>query len=303
MQCLAIKKRSPTPDFGRGCSREQSHRLLTLFSQDHTIGFAHTLSSTHYGTHSPGPIYPQKPVIGGKQPDGGKSPDPPVWSQAKANRFLSTLTGKPDQKPGPERYVMHPAIGGTQPDAARDNRPNWKFGTGTREQSRRVYITKEITQTLLAGTLSPGPANYDLPDNVGPSIGYSGTVLKQNPPKWSLRKRVWPDAGGTKTPGAIYDIPPAVGGRQPDARIVDRPNWIIGTKARPYDGSGLDRHYVEPGQDAPGMIYKVSAGACGRQVSSLKPSKPRMCFTEFSRWSTIEKELRTNSTPGPGVYG
>ena len=313
LQMLAVRNRTPEWSFGRGCSREQSQKLLTVFHpQEHTMSKVHSLSSGWYGVHSPGALYDLGPQgIGGKQADGAKL-DPPVWSQMKAGRWLtdSGITGKPDMKPGPEAYSLHPAIGGEpgyrqfHANGARENRPRWKQGTSTREQwALKSYITKEITDALVHGRGAPGVGTYEPTVHVGPTIGWSGDT-KYNPPKWTLKKRVWPPTGGPQTPGPQYSIQPCVGGKQPNAAVCDAPTWKMGTKARPPDEAGLD---------SPGAKYEVPP-AMGTQPAGRRSalsgnvggkSAPRASFTVFvARDRNFEKEMKeSGSRPGPGAFG
>ena len=59
----------------------------------------------------------------------------------------------------------------------------------------------------------------------------------------------------------------------------------------------------EPGQHSPGAIYDPPPPLGKPQVDAQKPSAPKMSFNKFSRWAGHEKELATNSVPGPGHYG
>ena len=55
---------------------------------------------------------------------------------------------------------------------------------------------------------------------------------------------------------------------------------------------------LSPGPFAP---YNLVA-AVGRQVHSKTASAPGVAFSKASRWATYEKEIKSNSTPGPGAY-
>lgn len=298
LQSLSVKRSAPSFGFGTA-SREQANKLLTVYQSDgidaHTIKQAHTLTTWH-GVHSPGPhtAMNTRTPVGGRQPDGSHK-DAPVWGMGGADRFLYGY-GKPMRKPGPERYKLHPCVGPVRhPEKA--NVPAWRMGKSTREQHRKVFITKDITMTLLAGTLSPGPARYH--DRTGghrvATGGKQHDSSHPDPPTWKIGKRVWPPTGGAgETPGAKYDIKPAVGGKQPDGSKLDAPLWTLHIDARPS---------IEPGRDSPGAIYKQKLSGLGKQTSSRKPAAPIGVFSTFSRWSTFEKELKTNTVPGPGHYG
>lgn len=313
MQSLAMQPKAPSWGFGMGCSREQSQKLLTCFHpEEHTMSKVHSLSSGWYGVHSPGAVYDiEKHGIGGKQSDGAKL-DPPVWSQMKAGRWLtdSGITGAPDLKPAPTAYSLHPAIGGVpgyqqfHANGGRANQPRWKQGTSTRDQwALKSYITKEITDALVHGRGAPGVGTYDMKPAVGPATGWSGDV-KYNPPKWTLKRRVWPPVGGAETPGPVYDIKQCVGGKQPNGAVEDAPTWKIGSKARPPD---------EAGRDSPPAKYKVMS-AMGTQHAGRRSalsgnvggkSAPRATFSQFvARDRNFEKQMKeSKNRPGPGAHG
>ena len=176
-----------SPSFGFGtASRAQAGKLST---------------PNPAGMESPGPTrYNLPSSIGGKQPDGRKK-DPPVWSQAKAGRFVHGY-GKSEARPGPTAYNL-PAVVGASDNPQATAEPKWRFGTSTREQGRKVYVSQQHTLTEVAGKLSPGPAKYQLPT--------------------------------------------ALGRKQPNGRIQDRPQWTLKGRERiPYApvGSNLSPHLL-----------------------------------------------------------
>ena len=180
--------------FGFGAStRDVANKLFV--SQHHTM-------SLMYGMQSPGPTkYSLPPSVGGKQPDGNK-PDPPVWSMGNCERFLYGY-GKPETKgippgraggmrPGPADYdperpaCVEEAVGPERGGRTIKQVPHWSMGKGTRDQTHKVWITKEITQALRAGSQSPA-AQYNLPDaNFDKRYNCGG---KPDPPVWKLHGR------------------------------------------------------------------------------------------------------------------
>ena len=80
----------------------------------------------------------------------------------------------------------------------------------------------------------------------------------------------------------------------PDGAIRTEPKWTIATKSRDQ-AAGVD--------NSPGPIYDLPPAAVERQVAGHKKSAPRPMFSRYSRWAKLEKELRSNTVPGPGHYG
>ena len=277
---------------------------------------AHSLTLMH-GWHSP-PLskYQLPPSVGGKQPDGSKGADAPVWSFGKpGSRFLYGYgTPELDSQGTFGKYAVTPAIGPTnQPDAARANVPRWKFGTSTREHSKKVWITKAITQSLRAGSESPGPATYAPVCETG---GKQPDSAHPDAPAWTMRAARRDEHSpasaarrGGITPGPKYRMKRGLGRERAVADpLRSEPAWSFGSKERPPDVTAL------PPPDSPGCIYALPPAACGKQVfdcggvhgvrpSGAKPSAPKACFTVHSRWHAVEKELERNTVPGPGHYG
>ena len=100
--------------------------------------------------------------------------------------------------------------------------PHWSMGKGTRDQTHKVWITKEITQALRAGSQSPA-AQYNLPDaNFDKRYNCGG---KPDPPVWKLHGRPHlPDFKCAPPPGT-YETPKGVGEREVNARLETRPSW------------------------------------------------------------------------------
>lgn len=151
-QSLTVKQQAPSFTFGSS-TREQANKVFV--SQEHTL-------IAMGGHDSPGPAaYLLPPSVGGKQPDGRK-PDPPVWQMAVAHRFLYGY-GVPEKRPGPDTYNLPAAVGGKQPNSAKVDPPVWRFGTSTRAQARKVFVSPQHQVTDMYGMDTPGPAAYLLP--------------------------------------------------------------------------------------------------------------------------------------------
>lgn len=247
-------------------------------------------------------MYKLPPSVGGKQPDGRK-PDPPVWAFGGADRFLYGY-GKPDKKPGPDEYTPGENVGERQADGRRQTAPVWGFGTSTRDGQRKVFVSQQHTLTVLAGSIGPGPAQYTLPNSVG-----GRQPVKADAPMWGFttNKRA-PVEAGKDTPGPVYHIPPVVG-PQPDGRFVNAPLFGFGASTRDVRSkvfisneamNGMPPNVPTPGPAAPGVHLNPGLGT---QANSAFATSPRCRFAKESRWRQHEKELRSNTVPGPGAYG
>jgi hypothetical protein len=293
-----MKKVAPAWGFG-SATRDQANKLFV--SQEHTL-------IATGGMHSPGPAAYHLPAsVGGKQPDGRK-PDPPVYSFSAADRFLYGY-GKPDQRPSPDTYEMPSSVGGKQPDGRRQDPPTWGFGTATRSHTKKVFVSHAHQKTDMYGLESPGPAGYVLPPSVG---GKQPDGRKHDPPSWSFSSAArTPVEPGGHTPGPIYAIPAAVG-PQPDGRLRNAPRYGLGASTREVRAKVFLGNDFQVGA-APNVPTPGPAGpyqqqvAMGKQVASKvhgrNATSPRMSFSRYSRWAHYEKELSSNTVPGPGAYG
>ena len=238
-QSLYVKPQAPKYGFG-SASRDQVNKLF--ISQQHTL----TIMA---GKGSPGPAqYVLPPSVGGKQPDGRK-PDPPVWGMGGAERFAYGYCSRQERQrnsvaPGPFTYSKPSSVGGKQPDGRHADAPLYGFGSASRDQVNKLFISQQHTLTLMAGKGSPGPAGYTLPPSVG---GKQPDGRKKDPPCWTLSKspRVTMDdeeiGKRSPGPGANYHIPSVTTGPQVQAR-------------RSSSTAGPGTHSLLP----------VVAAACGR---------------------------------------
>ena len=178
------------------------------------------------------------------------------------------------------------------------------FGSSTRDQVKKLFISQKHTLTMLAGTQSPGPAKYNLPNSVG---GKQPDGRKADAASWSISSKARiPVEAGQDTPD-FYNLPAAVG-PQPDGKIANAPVYGFGTSTREIrartfisqeHNMGSAPFVPTPGPAGP---YKL-ANSLGNQPSSRKATSPRVSFAKQSRWAAHERELARNTVPGPGAYG
>ena len=67
--------------------------------------------------------------------------------------------------------------------------------------------------------------------------------------------------------------------------------------------AGRARIPLDAGDASPGAIYDIPSGVSPHQVSSTKRGAAVASFSRSNRWAAHEKQLKSNTVPGPGHYG
>jgi len=298
-QPVSYRKSAPSYGFG-AATRDTAQKCFV--SQEHTI-------KSHAGRSSPGPaVYLLPPSVGGKQPDGRKA-DPPVWGFGTAQRFRpKSAPVKPDghrgNTPGPGAYSTPPASVGPQVLGRHTTEPQMGFGTAERKNVRKVWISQEHMKLDMHGMDSPGPAvGYQIPSTMGKQVHSTA----ESPAAWVFGSAARAkDQPGRESPGpASVTLPQSVG-PQPDSRKPRAATPGFGASTRDmraalYLGPGHEKGAhgkLSPGPFAPYTLVE----SVGRQVHSKTGTQPSAAFGKASRWASYERELKKNSTPGPGAY-
>jgi len=188
--------------------------------------------------------------------------------------------------------------------------PSYGFGTGSRAQANKLFISQQHTLKATGGTHSPGPAVYLLPASVG---GKQPDGRKPDPPVWGFgtSRRFRPKSAPTKPDGhagnnpgpGAYNTPPASVGPQVLARLSSAPMMGFGTAERKnvrkvwisQEHMKLDMH----GMDSPGpaATYQIQS-TVGKQVHSTAESPPTWVFGSAARAS----DTPGLASPGPAGY-
>lgn len=259
------------------------------------------------GKGSPGPaLYTLPPSVGGKQPDGRKS-DPPSWGFGTAQRFRPKsappkVDGHAGNNPGPNHYSNPPPSVGPQVLAKFRTEPLPGFGTAERKNVRKVWISQEHQKTDMYGLNSPGPATYALKT----TLGRQDESTIPSTPTWVIAGRRNEKGAWKNTPGpAEYTMIPAVG-VQPDSRRPSSatPSFGSGTRnqrAKIYLGDGHEKASHGKNTPGPAANYQLIPSV-GKQIHSKTRDNPSATFSRASRWASYEREIKKNSTPGPGAY-
>jgi hypothetical protein len=199
---------------------------------------------------------------------------------------------------------------GDQPSSVKASAPSFGFGTASREQAGKVFVSQEHTALATAGTQSPGPAVYLLPASVG---GKQPDGRKADPPVWGFgtAQRFRPKTAPQKPDGrhgnnpgpGYYGIPPASVGPQVLARFGSAPLVGFGTAERKnvrkvfisQEHQKTDLHgFDSPGPAAPYTLRST----VGKQESSAMKSPPAWVFGAASR----VKDQPGLIGPGPAGY-
>ena len=232
-----------------------------------------------------------------------------MWGFGTAQRFRpKSAPVKPDghagNNPGPGAYSTPPASVGPQVLARYTTAPHMGFGTAERKNVRKVWISQDHQKRDMHGMDSPGPAApYSLASTVGKQVHSTA----ESPPAWvfgsTSRTQVEPGRAGPGPAG--YTLPQSVG-PQPDSRKprAATPGFGAATRdkrAGVYLGPAHEKGAhgkLSPGPFAPYSLVD----SVGKQVHSKTATAPGVMFSRASRWATYERELKKNSTPGPGAY-
>jgi len=285
-----LKKSAPAYGFG-AASRETAAKVFV--SQEHTA-----LATA--GKASPAKFYLLPPSVGGTQPDGRRA-NPPSWGFGTASRFRP-MSAPP--VPGPGHYAQPAGAAGNQPNSRFSTMPQYGFGSSTRADVKKVFVSQEHQKTDMYGIGSPGPfARYEFAPSVGGTQPESKT---QTMPSWKFGGARAPDTKGKASPGpAAYTLPQSVG-PQPDSRKsrAGTPSFGSGSRdkrALVYLGPSHDKGMYGRGSPGPHATYQT-VSSVGKQVASKMGSAPQAAFSQEDRWARYNKELKSNTTPGPGAY-
>jgi len=291
-------RRRTAPAFGFGAAtREVANKVFV--SQEHTA-----LATA--GMHSPGPAtYLLPPSVGGKQPDG-RRPDPPSYGMGTSERFMTER--KSDRTPGPGAYRMSGSMGPQVAGRFRTE-PIAGFGTAERKHVRKVFISQDHNKLDMHGMDSPGPAVIALKSTMGKQ---ESSDMRTNP-SWVFASagRTDPMVGkglkeSAKMPGpANYTQIDSVG-RQVSSKMRSNPQAGFGTSEvshqyKLYMSQEHEKMHFGKVSPGPGAAYQIG-DSVGAQKLSKDSSQPSWGFGSADRWATYNRELKSNTTPGPGAY-
>jgi len=257
--------------------------------------------SDKFGMNSPGPVYHPKTV-------DGRFYTAPSHSFGASHRYATsqqkhtgTLT------PGPGQYTM-PGSVSKQHDSQKHSYATWKFGTSTRKDQAKVFISPQHAKSVAEFIDSPGPVAYT----------HNGSL--QNQP--DSRKKTNESFGMGTSERFFYENTSTIernGGPGPGTYTLrsaqgrqvtsDKPSYPISTFPRADRDRTATTVYLGPkqqlafwGRNSPGPAVYTPTNAVGPQNSSQRPNVPKFGFGTADRFAYMDVASRAMQTPGPGSY-
>tara|TARA_B110001452_G_scaffold254608_2_gene246323 strand:- start:365 stop:1282 length:918 start_codon:yes stop_codon:yes gene_type:complete len=253
-----------------------------------------------FGTMSPGPIYyPASSSLG--------YPSSPSHSFGASHRYtMSTRTT--NASPGPGTYAMATSVG-AQRDSQRHSYSSWGFGTSTRADQAKVFVSSRHAKGVTENIDSPGPGAYPHGGSMSrqndsrkhSSQGYGmGTNERFFYAKESLKEA----RNGAPGPGA-YNLVGASGKQA----LSSKTSYPISSFTKADRDRTARAVYLGPkqqsafwGRGSPGPAVYGAPNSVGMQVSSVRKSAPRCGFGTAERFGYMDNALKAMATPGPGTY-
>lgn len=190
---------------------------------------------------------------------------------------------------------------GPQVTSRRRSAPLYGFGSSTRQQAGKVFMSSEHAKLAPPNVPTPGP-QYTVRAAVGPQVDGS----KASAPMWMFgsSERF---AGNTKPsaqfPGpGTYSATSGVGVQVSSAKHT-QPLYGFGTATRDHVAKvfiSQEHNQTTSGQESPGPVYTTDI-AIGRQQLSQKGNGPAWVMGNAERFS-YDHVKRAASAPGPGAY-
>lgn len=190
---------------------------------------------------------------------------------------------------------------GDQVNSRRASAPKFGFGSATRAQAGKVFMSSEHAKLATVG-FSPGPA-YNLVASVGTQVDGQ----KASSPQWvfgSADRFMGNTKPSHQNPGpGSYDMPNGVGMQVSSAK-ASQPMFGFGTAGRQH----VEKVFVSEehnkslyGVDSPGPVSYTLDSSVGRQGLSQKANQPKWVFSTGERFS-YDHVKRAAGSPGPGSY-
>ena len=199
-------------------------------------------------------------------------------------------------------HMQSKSLFGVQATSKRRSAPSFGFGSSTRAQAGKVFLSQEHAKLSTPG-FSPGPSAYTM----RASVGSQSDGRKASSPQWVFgsserfqqvsRKEVQNPGPGT------YSAASGVG-VQVSSSKHSQPLYGFGTAER----SHVEKVFVSEehnkslyGIESPGPMMYTLQGAVGRQELSRKENQPTWVFSSSERFR-YEHVKRAATSPGPGAY-
>lgn len=294
LQTQANSKLRTAPAFGFGTAeRPKIGGGKQFVSKD--------MVSDKYGQASPGPVYFPKSA-------DGKFSEPPAHSFGASHRYSlanQKSTGAPF--PGPGQYQMPGAID-KQANSQKHSYSSWKFGTSTRTDQAKVFLSPQMAKSVPEFIDSPGPCAYGHTGAIGTQCDSRKSTNEQYGMGKSLRffydKSAAIERNAAPGPGA-YTLRSSQGKQV----TSDKQTYPISSFPKADRDRTSTTVYLGPkqqlafwGRASPGPAVYTPVQSVGAQVSSVRPNVPKFGFGTADRFAYMNIASRAMQTPGPGSY-
>lgn len=276
------------PSYGFGTAERAQLNAKLFVSKD--------MVSDKFGVGSPGPVYAPKGYDGRHT----TAPSPSFGTSHRYSIAQQKRSAAP--VPGPGQYHMPGAVS-KQHDSQKHSYSSWKFGTSTRADQAKVYVSQEHAKSVTEFIDSPGPSAYQ----------HSGGIGSQS----DSRKTTEPQFG-MGTSSRFYDSnvkgPPGPGtyqirssqGRQVTSDKTSNPISSFPRADRDKTATtvflGKKQQGAFWGRGSPGPAVYTPTPSVGYQPSSAKPNVAKYGFGTADRFAYMNVSARAMQSPGPGTY-
>jgi len=282
-----------SPSYGFGTAERAQLSNKVFISKE--------MVSDRYGVGSPGPVYYPKSV-------DGRLHTAPAHSFGASHRYsFASMKRSSGSVPGPGQYTLTGSVT-RQSDSQKHSYSSWKFGTSTRGDQAKVFVSPAHAKSVTEFIDSPGPCAYK----------HSGSMSKQS----DSRKATNESFGMGTSSRFFYDNdsnlerhgapgPGTYTLRSAQGKQVtsDKSTLPIASFPRADRDRTANTVYLGPkqqqsfwGRNSPGPAVYSPTASVGTQVSSDRPNVPKFGFGTADRFAYINIGQRAMQSPGPGSY-
>lgn len=191
---------------------------------------------------------------------------------------------------------------GTQALSRRRSSPSFGFGSSTRAQAAKVFVSADHAKLATSG-FSPGPSAYTLRASVGKQADGS----KRSSPHWvfgSSERFMKASRADGQAPGpGAYDSMSGVG-LQVSSSKHTQPMFGFGSAGREHVAKVFvsEEHNKSLfGINSPGPCSYTLNGSVGKQQLARTKNQPNWVFASSQRFQ-YDHVKRAATSPGPGSY-
>ncbi|KAL1529135.1 hypothetical protein AB1Y20_000095 [Prymnesium parvum] len=254
-----------------------------------------------FGMNSPGPVYHPKSI-------DGRFSTAPSHSFGTSHRYSASqqkVFGA--SSPGPGQHMLPSSIS-KQMDSQKQSYSSWTFGTSTRQDQAKVYVSAQLAKGVSEFVDSPGPVAYEHSGAFNSQIDSRKKTNESYGLGTSQRFFYEHSHSGERaaSPGpGTYNLRSAYG-RQVTS---DKPSYPSSSFPKADRDKTAVTVYLGPkqqaafwGRNSPGPAVYTLTQAVGPQNSSRRPNMPKFGFGTSDRFAYMDLATRASNTPGPGSY-